>query len=119
MPTQQRNNALLIIVVATAIVILFFLLWPASVVSKGSFGECLKEKGVTMYGVDTCSNCQTQKELLGEDFKYVDYVNCDFNKAKCVEKGIQFYPVWTKGNEVLVGVQTRESLAEFSGCELT
>lgn len=81
-----------------------------------SLGQCLKEKGVTMYGVDTCPNCLDQKNIFGADFKNVDYINCDFHKELCEEKRIRYYPLWTKGNQILMGVQSLQSLAEFGEC---
>ena len=83
-----------------------------------SFGQCLSDVGVTMYGSDQCQHCRDQKMLFEDDFEHVDYVNCDFQEALCREKGITFYPVWTKGNDILVGVQSLNQLSTFSGCEL-
>ncbi len=82
-----------------------------------SLGQCLSDAGVTMYGSDRCQNCQDQKMLFDEDFENVDYVNCDFQPEVCREKGITFYPVWSKGNDILVGVQSLNQLSTFSGCE--
>lgn len=91
--------------------------WP-SVAEPQSFGQCLSEQGVTMYGVDWCPNCQDQKKLFGEDFAHVDYVNCDFQRELCHEKGVTMYPVWSKENAALVGFQPFNRLSELSGCPL-
>lgn len=92
--------------------------WFTSESEAVSFGQCLTEQGVTMYGVDWCPNCRDQKRVLGEEFASVDYVNCDFQKELCREKGVTMYPVWSKGNDALIGFQPLEQLSEFSGCPL-
>ena len=112
-------NALYFVVLGIALVILLiWLFWPQAVVSQNSFGQCLTDKGVVMYGSDQCSYCLDQKAMFGEDFVNVNYLNCDFNQLECKEKGISFYPVWSRDNEILVGVQSLQILSEFSGCEL-
>lgn len=112
--STSRWHVGIIVVSALAALILLFL--PRSAAFNRTLGQCLTDKGVTMYGVDTCQNCQDQKEILGEDFTNVKYVNCDFEKALCDKKGITFYPVWSMENNVLLGVQTKNVLAEFAGC---
>jgi len=115
---NSSNLAYTIVLVIAGVVLAIFFLWPQGVASNKSFGMCLKESGVTMYGVDTCENCQRQKDILGDDFDDIHYVNCQFNLKECQEKGIQFYPVWGKGGDVLVGVQSLKELSTFSGCTL-
>lgn len=87
--------------------------------AQQSLGQCLSEAGVTMYGSDRCQNCQDQKMLFDDDFENVDYINCDFQRELCRERGVTFYPVWAKGNDILVGVQSLNQLSTFSGCELS
>jgi hypothetical protein len=112
------NTVYYIVLAAIAIILLLWLFWPQAAVSQNSFGECLTTNGVTMYGSDQCSHCENQKKILGEDYKSINYVNCDFNEDECRQKGISFYPVWSRDNQVLAGVQSLQSLSEFSGCEL-
>ena len=38
------------------------------------FAQCLRERGVTMYGADWCPHCQDQKTLFGSAFALVPYV---------------------------------------------
>ena len=107
-----------IVLAAAVIILLVWFFWPQAVVSRNNFGDCLTANGVVMYGSDQCSHCENQKRILGEDFKRINYVNCDFNADECRQKGISFYPLWSRDNQVLAGVQSLQSLSEFSGCEL-
>ncbi len=61
---------------------------------KDSFAKCLTEKGWTMYGAKWCSHCQAQKDLFGDSFQYVTYVECPDNAELCVAEGINGYPTW-------------------------
>lgn len=117
MPKNVRLPIVITILVAALAALIFFL-WPPAAASTKTFGECLTEKGVTMYGADTCENCLEQKRLFGEDFSRVNYVNCAFQSSLCEERGIMVYPVWARDNNVLIGVQSLANLSEFSGCPL-
>lgn len=81
------------------------------------FAECLSDGGLTMYGTDWCSACKSQKEMFGDSFKYVDYVNCDFNEDECDEIGITGYPTWVQNGEIVtLGAKTFSELGVLASC---
>ncbi len=86
--------------------------------SYDEFAQCLTEKGVTMYGTEWCSHCQNQKELFGNSFKYIDYVDCDYNKEECLANGVRGYPTWKINGENYPGEKSMYKLASLSGCSL-
>lgn len=111
-----------LIFAAAAVVTLIFVCWPREVASlqlspRAVFAECLSSKGVTMYGTDTCPNCQLQKGMFEEDFSRIQSINCDFHQDECTQKGIQGTPTWMYNGLSLRGVQTFQNLAKFSGCK--
>jgi len=82
------------------------------------FAQCLTKADVVMYGTDWCGHCTDQKEMFGDDFDYIEFVDCDFHSEECSEAGITGYPTWLIDGEVLGrGSQTFDALAEASGCE--
>ncbi len=83
-----------------------------------SLAKCLTAKWAKMYGTETCPYCMKQKDLFGEDFKYVNYINCMEQPAVCGEANIQWVPAWefTNGSQI-AGLQSLENLAAFAGCE--
>lgn len=83
-----------------------------------AFAQCLTEKGIVMYGTDTCPACKSQKALFGSSFQYVNYTNCLDNYDFCVGKGISSIPSWDINGQFSVGVQTIQQLSELSGCSL-
>ncbi|MFA5828933.1 MAG: hypothetical protein WC843_00340 [Candidatus Gracilibacteria bacterium] len=121
---QQSHLVLIVMAVVALLLTLLFVLWPKSAASINAgkngikdLASCLTQKGIVMYGVDTCENCQNQKQIFGPAFAQIKYVNCDFNKI-CDERGYKYYPVWTDDKKTLLGLQTLPDLAKFSSCEL-
>ncbi len=82
------------------------------------FAECLAEKGVVMYGSDLCPHCNDQKEIFGEHFKHINYVNCEQERETCIAAGVTAYPTWVIEGIHYRGTKSIEKLAELSGCEL-
>ena len=64
------------------------------------FAQCLKDRGVRMYGAWWCPHCQEQKEKFGASFKLVDYVECGVQgdtsarTQVCKDADIKHYPTW-------------------------
>lgn len=93
-----------------------------------AFAQCLYDSGVRMYGSFTCSICEKERQLFGSSFEYIQEIECHPQGENpqtdlCLEKGIEKTPTWIRevdGVEVgrLLGYQTAETLAEFSGCSL-
>jgi hypothetical protein len=87
------------------------------------FAQCLTDNGVKMYGTWWCSHCQNQKELFGNSFEKINYIECS-NKAReikqeCKDAGVEGFPTWQFVDGSLAsGEQSLESLAEKSGCAL-
>lgn len=85
--------------------------------------QCLTEKGVKFYGAYWCGHCADQKEMFGDDIRYIAYVECDqrgkdADPEACAEAGIQSYPSWFfPGQGVEVGTQPIEKLAKKANCE--
>ncbi len=91
----------------------------SSVHSLDSFAKCLAGKGFTMYGLYSCPHCQAEKQLFGDSFKYVDYIECSENAQKCTADGVDAVPTWIEPSGArLVGTQTLETLSTASGCAL-
>lgn len=80
------------------------------------FAKCLTEKGVKMYGTDSCSHCQNQKHDFGKSFKYVDFTNCNYAQSVCNLKGITGYPTWIVEEKSYPGEQSFQRLSELTGC---
>lgn len=76
--------------------------------------QCLKNKGVIMYGTDSCVHCKEQKKQLGSAFRFINYVACEENPDACAS--LEGVPAWQINGEMHYGVQEIETLAELAGC---
>jgi glutaredoxin len=102
---------------------IFVILLVLTACSKGPstydfFAQCLSEKGVKMYGTDWCSHCKNQKEMFGNSFQYITFIDCDWNKDECLSAGVEGYPTWIIDGENYPGEQSLNRLASLSGCKL-
>jgi glutaredoxin len=80
----------------------------------------LKARGVKMYGADWCGFCARQKELFGDAFAEITYIEFDpagvnAQPAVCEKANIQVYPTWEINGRFFQGVRTLEELAFLSG----
>jgi hypothetical protein len=102
-----------------AIIVGLILFWPHTAKSENSFGSCLKEKGLIMYGSDRCEICLNQKQILGNNFTDIKYINCDSYPDICEARSIRSYPVWSINDEKYYkGLRSLPDLSELSGCPL-
>lgn len=85
--------------------------------------QCLTEKGVKLYGAYWCPHCNEQKEIFGDDARYLTYIECDqrgedADTKACREAEITHYPTWVfPGQDNLVGKYEPEILAKKANCE--
>ena len=82
-----------------------------------ALAQCLTQANVIMYGTDWCRFCQTQKQLFGRSFQYINYINCDLNADACELADVASFPTWTfSAGPKSAGVQELEVLAARTGC---
>lgn len=126
---KNKLTVLIIVVLGVVGFLLVFFTYPRSPYANGAldgFARCLASKGAQMYGAYWCPHCQSQKAEFGDSFKYVNYVECTKEIAKCTAAGIQGYPTWIfpassaggRDGTRLEGEQTFEKLSSASQCPL-
>jgi thiol-disulfide isomerase/thioredoxin len=90
-----------------------------------NFSKCVAEKQVVMYGAFWCPHCKEQKELFGDAFRDINYVECGVQgdprgqTPACKMMMIKKYPTWTFPNgERKESVLTLQELSQNTGCKL-
>ncbi len=89
-----------------------------------SFAQCLAAKQAKMYGLYWCPHCIEQKQMFGEAFHYVPYVECAIKGSRelaseCKIAGVKLFPSWQFGSEPpKEGVLSLEALSDKTGCSL-
>ena len=111
-----------IILFALAFVLLAILSWCSSSPSYSNldeFAQCLTDKWVVLYGTTTCPYCQKQKELFGDSFKKINFVDCKLSPMKCNLAWIWNIPHWFVSSSTgLTWLQPLEILSKETWCEL-
>jgi hypothetical protein len=89
-----------------------------------AFAQCLATKGAKMYGLYWCPHCIEQKEMFGEAFHNVPYVECAIKGSselapQCKIAGVKLFPSWQFGvDPPKEGVLSMEALSDKTGCSL-
>jgi hypothetical protein len=92
---------------------------PAYAAKLDRFAQCLSQRGATFFGAEWCPHCARQIDELGGSFRYVDYVECTVDEARCKEAGVRSYPTWTFADgSRLSGRLSLQHLARKTGCSL-
>lgn len=108
---KKRSIITLIFVLITIGIIIFAL-------SRGNYSDkekvkCIASKSI-LYVATGCSACNYQKNLFGDNFKYLNIIDCAVEPEKC--QNIQYVPTWLINNEKYQGAQSIEKLKEVTGC---
>ena len=82
------------------------------------FAQCLTDKGVKMYGSDSCPHCMEQKKRFKGSFDLVTYIECNQDPETCKKEEITGYPTWEFDGKKNPGTKSLSELAELSGCDL-
>ena len=90
---------------------------PAQYGNLDDFAKCLTQAQVKMYGTATCSHCIDQKEMFGDSFQYVTYVDCIATPNLCSK--IEGTPTWELADgTLLLGTQELRVLSKKTNCPL-
>jgi len=79
--------------------------------------KSLTATGAKMYGSSHCGACNYQKELFGNSWQYINYIECTSSDGSgrqstvCKDENIKAYPTWRfTGEDEEIGVMTIEQL---------
>jgi uncharacterized membrane protein/glutaredoxin len=82
--------------------------------------EHLAKTDAKFYGASWCPHCTEQKELFGPSSSRVPYIECSPGGPRapqaqaCNDAGIKSYPTWIIKGQRYAGIQSLDSLAQFS-----
>jgi len=75
--------------------------------------KCIGRNSV-LYTRLGCHYCEAQEEIFGDNYEYLDVIDCFFEGKKCAD--ITSTPTWIIDGKEYVGVQSFEELKELTGC---
>tara|TARA_Y100000310_G_scaffold344363_1_gene456750 strand:- start:41 stop:385 length:345 start_codon:yes stop_codon:yes gene_type:complete len=95
------------------IITIFFLRSNGSIDRETT--ECIGQKS-ELYVQLGCHACETQEKMFGENYKYLNIVDCADESEKCAQAQIRATPTWIINDQSHVGVQSLEQLKQLTGC---
>ncbi len=121
--TKETKTFLGIIIGLVVVISGLFILNAKTPGKYDEFAQCIGDSGAIFYGAYWCAHCQSQKLAFGKSEKYLPYKECSTatgqNLDLCVDDNITSTPTWEFADGTRVsGVQSIESLATITGCQL-
>tara|TARA_B100001971_G_C17929321_1_gene401873 strand:+ start:57 stop:386 length:330 start_codon:yes stop_codon:yes gene_type:complete len=101
-----------IIILAVIILSIIILTRPKTQTSEG-IAKCIGQNS-ELYVQLGCHACETQEQMFGDNYQYLNSIDCFFEKEKCTE--ITHTPTWIIKGETHIGTQSIEKLKELTNC---
>ena len=109
---KKRSAITLIIIFGVLILVLGITRIPHEEIDKIT-AQCIGKDSV-LYIQLGCSHCEDQEEMFGNNYQYLNVVDCFFDKDLCTD--ITVTPTWIINNQKYEGVQEISKLKELTGC---
>ncbi len=110
---MKKRSLITILVILIVIIISVIVLVKPHPETSEETAKCIGQNS-ELYGQLGCRACQAQEEKFGENKKYLNIIDCWFEREKC--SGIEYTPTWIINGEKHVGVYSIEKLKELTGC---
>ena len=111
---MKRRSGISILVIIAVVIIAIILINRTPADIEKETAQCIGENSV-LYIQTGCHACATQEELFGDNFQYLNVIDCWIEEEKCSD--IVRVPTWIINEEQILGVQSIEKLKELTGCE--
>jgi hypothetical protein len=106
-------NTITFFVVVGVIILAVFLINKPGEETSDEIAKCIGKNSV-LYIQLGCHACETQENLFGESYQYLNKIDCFYERDKCTN--ITATPTWLINKEKYIGVQSIEKLQELTGC---
>jgi len=109
---MKKRNLITISIIIGVIILSVIILNRGNGISK-QITMCIANNS-ELYIQLGCHTCKNQEKLFGENYQYLNVIDCWFEKEKCLE--IRYIPTWIINNEKYTGLRSIEELKELTGC---
>jgi len=111
---MKKSQIITLLFILATIILIIYIIQRNSHHTEADLIACINSKA-TLYVSTGCSACKYQEKLFGENFDYLETIDCALTPEKCTD--IQAVPTWIINQKKYVGVQSIEKLKELTGCE--
>ena len=109
----KKNYLYGLIIIIFSGFILFFVFKRPTVEINEELAKCIGQNS-KLYVKLGCHACETQEEMFGEYYQYLDVTDCFFEGDECL--GITGTPTWLISDQKHTGVQSISGLKRLTGC---
>jgi hypothetical protein len=115
MKSKTKSLIITIAILVLIVIIAYFTLTKNPPSTDSDTAKCIGSKS-TLYTQLGCSHCKDQEEMFGENYQYLNKIDCWYDNQPCIANNITGTPTWIIKNEKYPGVQSIEKLKELTGC---
>jgi hypothetical protein len=115
MNSKTKSIIVTLLIIIFIVIISIITLTKKPVETDKDIVKCIGSKAI-LYTQLGCHACETQEQLFGDNYQYLDVIDCWYEREPCTENNITATPTWIIDGEKTVGVQTIEKLKELTGC---
>mgnify|MGYP001615908533 CR=1 FL=1 len=110
---MNKKNWVNLAIIATVILIAYIIINLPTPTASKTEAQCIGINSI-LYTQIGCHACETQKEMFGGNYQYLNAIDCTNEPEKCSE--ISKTPTWVIEEEQYLGVQSLEELKKLTGC---
>jgi hypothetical protein len=113
MKKLTKERLITVITVLCVIILAVIILTRQTPKTDEGIAKCIGKNSV-LYTRLGCHFCQVQEDMFGENYQYLNVIDCFFNENKCTN--ITATPSWIIKGKKYEGVQSIEELKTLTGC---
>ena len=104
---MKKTNIITLIVILVVIILAIIIINKNGSHIDEETAKCIGQNA-ELYTQLGCHACKSQEEMFGENKKYLNIIDCWFEKEKCSE--IEYTPTWLIKGEKYIGLKSIEKL---------
>ena len=111
---MKKKKGLTLIIILVVIILAIIIMTRSHPETSEEVAKCIGRNS-KLYVQLGCSACKIQEEMFGDNYKYLNVVDCWFERDKCGE--IEYTPTWIIKGEKYDEVFSIKKLQELTGCQ--
>ena len=111
---MKKKSLVTILMIIAVIILAVIIMTRSHPETSEEVAKCIG-KNSKLYIQLGCSACKIQENIFGENVKYLNIIDCWFEREKC--GGIEYTPTWIIKGEKYDEVFSIKKLQELTGCE--
>ena len=110
---MKKRSIVTLIIVLAVIILAVLVLTRSHPGPSEEIAKCIGENSI-LYTQKGCHACEYQEDLFGDNYKYLNVIDCWVDQEKCL--GIKGTPTWIINDQEYLGAKSIEQLKELTGC---